>query len=52
VLAALVQHYEFELAEQRPVRPQRRGVTVAPAGGIKMTVRGRRQQPAPQAVNA
>ena len=52
VLAALVQHYEFELAEQCPVRPQRRGVTVAPAGGIKMTVRGRRQQPAPQAVNA
>ncbi|WP_231663649.1 cytochrome P450 [Pseudanabaena sp. 'Roaring Creek'] len=37
VLATILRHYELELADRHPVKPQRRGVTLAPAGGIKMT---------------
>jgi len=36
VLATILSHYNLELAESKPVQAKRRGVTLAPAGGIKM----------------
>ena len=36
VLATILSHYDLELVDLLPVKPQRRGVTLAPAGGIKM----------------
>ncbi|MFM7601514.1 MAG: cytochrome P450 [Pseudanabaena sp.] len=39
VLATILANYDLELAEQKPVKPQRRGVTLAPAGGIKMNLK-------------
>jgi cytochrome P450 len=44
VLATILSRYQLALADQRPVRPQRRGVTLAPAGGVKMLAKGQRQQ--------
>ncbi|ERN41048.1 cytochrome P450 [Rubidibacter lacunae KORDI 51-2] len=38
VLAMLMLHVNFELAEPEPVLPSRRGVTLAPATGVRMTV--------------
>ena len=38
VLATVLSHYNLELSDRRPVKPQRRGVTLAPAGGIKMVL--------------
>lgn len=42
VLATILSRYELVLAEHKPVRPQRRGVTLAPAGGVKMVFAGER----------
>jgi len=42
-LAKIVSSYELELAEKRPVKPQRRGVVLAPKGGVKMTLKGKRK---------
>lgn len=36
VLATILSHYPLELADDRPDYPRRRGVTLAPARGIKM----------------
>lgn len=36
VIATVLKKYQLALAEKKPVKPVRRGVTVAPAGGIKM----------------
>lgn len=36
VLATVLQHYKLALADQRPESPQRRGVTLAPARGVKL----------------
>jgi len=38
VLATILSRYQLALAEQKPVRPQRRGVTLGPAGGVKMLI--------------
>lgn len=38
VLATILKKYPLTLAEKQPVKPVRRGVTIAPAGGIKMIV--------------
>ena len=38
VLATILLNYDLELSDRKPVKPQRRGVTLAPAGGIKMTL--------------
>jgi unspecific monooxygenase len=43
VLATVLSRFELALADNRPVKPVRRGVTMAPAGGVKMVVKGRRQ---------
>lgn len=45
VIAYLLRHYEFALAETRPVVPARRGVTLAPKGGIAMRVVAKRSAP-------
>jgi cytochrome P450 len=41
VLAKVLSRYSLELAENRPVMPVRRGVTMAPAGGVPLVVKGR-----------
>lgn len=38
VLATILLNYNLALAEDRPVRAIRRGVTLAPAGGVKMVM--------------
>lgn len=43
VLATILSRYQLALFESRPVRPQRRGVTLAPAGGVKMVIQAQRQ---------
>ncbi|MGV2829697.1 cytochrome P450 [Myxosarcina sp. GI1(2024)] len=40
VLATVVSQYQLALASNRPEKPQRRGVTLAPAGGVKMQFQG------------
>src|SRR5579883_1710782 len=42
VLATLMSHYQFVLADHQPEAPRRRGVTLAPARGVKMLITGRR----------
>jgi cytochrome P450 len=52
VLATILSNYELALRDQRPVKPARRGVTIAPADGVKMVVTSRRQpkKRSPQAI--
>ena len=40
VLATVISHYQLTLAGDRPEKPQRRGVTLSPTGGIKMQFQG------------
>ncbi len=42
VLATILSNYELALADNQPVKPQRRGVTLAPGGGVKMVLKGKR----------
>jgi len=42
VLATILRQYQLELADSRPVKPQRRGLTLGPAGGVKMVLTGQR----------
>jgi cytochrome P450 family 110 len=42
VLAKILSQYELALADNQPEKPQRRGVTLAPARGVKMIVKGLR----------
>ncbi|OZH52193.1 hypothetical protein AFK68_25990 [Hydrocoleum sp. CS-953] len=44
VLATILRHYNLALADKQPVKPVRRGVTLAPAGGVKMVMTGKRMQ--------
>lgn len=39
VLATIMSNYDLELCDRRPVKPQRRGVTLAPAGDLKMRIK-------------
>lgn len=41
-LATLLTHYDMALAETKPESPRRRGVTLAPARGVKMVITGHR----------
>ncbi|ARV58547.1 cytochrome P450 [Nostocales cyanobacterium HT-58-2] len=41
VLATILSHYSLALAETRPLQPVRRGVTFAPAGGVRLVVKER-----------
>ena len=40
VVATVVSRYQLTLAGNRPEKPQRRGVTLSPAGGVKMRFEG------------
>lgn len=39
VIAKILSRYQLELADQRPEKPRRRGVTLAPAGGVQMKIK-------------
>lgn len=52
VLATILRDFDLVLAEKKPVQAKRRGVTLAPAGGVRMALLGRRmsqQKPEPVA---
>lgn len=42
VLAMILSKYQLALAEARPVKMQRRGFTLAPTGGVRMMMTGKR----------
>jgi len=42
VLATILSNYQLTLADKRIEKPQRRGVTLAPANGVKMVLKGKR----------
>ncbi|MBR8827319.1 MAG: cytochrome P450 [Gomphosphaeria aponina SAG 52.96 = DSM 107014] len=42
VLATILSHYQLALADKKPEKPQRRGVTLAQANGVKMVLKGER----------
>jgi unspecific monooxygenase len=42
VLAMILSKYQLALAEARPVTMQRRGFTLAPTGGVRMMMTGKR----------
>lgn len=44
VLATILRRYSLALADKQPVKPVRRGVTLAPAGGVKMVITGKSVQ--------
>ncbi|MBE9076359.1 cytochrome P450 [Romeria aff. gracilis LEGE 07310] len=48
VLATLLTQGEFELADSRPERPRRRGVTLAPARGVQLVLKSDHQASSPQ----
>ncbi|MEW6495057.1 MAG: cytochrome P450 [Cyanobacteriota bacterium] len=52
VLAKILSRYQLALTDSKLVKPIRRGFTIAPAGGVKMVVKGRHQRGGqkPQAV--
>jgi unspecific monooxygenase len=43
VLAMIVSKYQLTLTEDQPIKLQRRGFTLAPAGGVRMMMTGKRQ---------
>ena len=45
VVATILSNYELTLANSAPEKPERRGITLAPATGIKMVMKGRRINP-------
>lgn len=44
VLATILSNYQLALADNQTVKPQRRGVTLAPGGGVKMVLKGKRSR--------
>lgn len=50
VLGTLLQNYDLNLANDRPIQPQRRGITLSMKGGIDMVYQGKRS--VPELVNA
>jgi len=46
VLATILSQYQLVLAEDKPVKLQRRGFTLAPTGGVRMVMTGKRQKAA------
>ncbi|MGK7918240.1 MAG: cytochrome P450 [Prochloraceae cyanobacterium] len=45
VVATILSNYELTLANSAPEKPKRRGITLAPATGVKMVMKGRRINP-------
>jgi len=48
VLATILSRYQLALADNQPEIPRRRGVTLAPARGVKMVITGQRVRPESQ----
>ena len=44
ILATILSKYKLELAEHKPVKPQRRGINITPTGGVKMVMKGQRSR--------
>lgn len=44
VLATILSEYQLVLVDKKPERPRRRGVTLAPASGVKMQILGKRER--------
>jgi len=44
VLATVLRRWQLDLAERRPVRAVRSGLALAPASGVRVVIRGERQQ--------
>ncbi len=44
VLATILSHYQLALADNRPEKPLHRGITLAPARGVKMVIQGKRRR--------
>lgn len=42
VLATILSRYQLALADHQPEKPRRRGITLAPANGVKMVITGQR----------
>lgn len=42
VLATILSRYELALADDKPIKPQRRGFTLAPTGGVRVMMTGNR----------
>ncbi|VEP11900.1 putative cytochrome P450 110 [Hyella patelloides LEGE 07179] len=42
VLATILSRYQIELVDEKPIKPALFGVTLVPAGGVKIVVKGRR----------
>ncbi len=42
VLATVLSGWQLALADNKPVQAKRRGILLAPAGGVKMVIKGRR----------
>ena len=45
VIATVLSRYQLALVDNKPEKPARRGVTLAPAGGVQMVVKGWRVTP-------
>lgn len=41
-LATILLNYEIDLASNKPEKPKRRGVTLAPANGVQIVIKGKR----------
>ncbi|MEM1171369.1 MAG: cytochrome P450 [Cyanobacteria bacterium P01_H01_bin.35] len=44
ILATILRRYSLALADKQPVKPVRRGITLAPAGGVKIVMTGKLMQ--------
>ena len=42
ILATIIQKFELELVDKKPLLPVRRGITIVPSGGVSMIVKSRR----------
>ena len=42
VLATILSSYELALAHNQPIKPRRRGITLAPGDGVPMLIKGKR----------
>ncbi len=51
VLATILSKYQLALAENKPVKLQRRGFTLAPTGGVPMVMTGKRYSTQPNEVH-
>ncbi|MGH2413410.1 MAG: cytochrome P450, partial [Microcystaceae cyanobacterium] len=44
-IATILSRYHLALVDRHPERPRRRGITLAPASGVKMVIKGLRSSP-------